>query len=125
VKSPWKAVGVLDANTEYIVLASSIPPKSMASTWTMFRGSRLVRQQLLAADGILGFSMLAEPLRKRYATLSVWRDHDALDAFAETDPHARLIAQLTPAMNDPTLIRWTISGTDGVPSWADALNRFG
>ncbi len=123
MKTPWKTLAVLDANTEYVVLASSIPPKSISSTWTMFKGSRTVRKQLLTTDGVLGFAMLAEPLRKNYATLSVWRDEAALNAFAGTQPHARLMATLAPAMNEPKFVRWTISGSEGTPSWSDALNR--
>jgi heme-degrading monooxygenase HmoA len=68
------------------VLASSIPPRSVASTGRLFRGSRAVRRQLLATDGVRGFSMLAEPLRKHYATLSVWRDEVALEAFSRAHP---------------------------------------
>lgn len=123
MKSPWKSLGVLESDAEYLVLASSIPPKRMSSTWSMFRGSRVVRQQLLTAEGVLGFSMLAEPFRKNYATLSVWRDEAALDAFAGTNPHARLMADLSAAMNAPKFVRWTISGADGTPSWTDALDR--
>ncbi len=74
------------SDAEYLVLASSIPPKSVASTWKLFRGERAVRRQLLTTEGVLGFSMLAEPLRKHYATLSVWRDEAALGAFAGRIP---------------------------------------
>jgi Domain of unknown function (DUF3291) len=123
VKSPWKTLGVLEADSEYLVLASSIPPKSISSTWAMFRGSRIVRQQLLTTDGVMGFALLAEPLRKNYATLSVWRDDEALNAFAGAHPHARLMAELAPSMNAPRFVRWTISGSDGIPSWAEALER--
>jgi quinol monooxygenase YgiN len=123
VKSRWKSLSELDADTHYVVLASSIPPKSMASTWSMFRGSRVVREQLLTTDGVLGFSMLAEPARKTYATLSVWRDEAALSAFATAEPHALLMAELAPLMDEPKFVRWTISGSDGVPSWSDALDR--
>ena len=86
MKSPWKSVAELDSEASYLVLASRIPPKSVASTWKLFRGSMAVRRQLLATDGVIGFSMLAEPLRKHYATLSVWRDAAALDAFAGRIP---------------------------------------
>ena len=123
MKSRWKALGVLDPDAEYLVLASSIPPKSISSTWSMFRGSRTVRQQLLTTDGVLGFSMLAEPLRKKYATLSVWRDEEALDVFAGTSPHAELMAELAPSMDEPKFTRWTISGGDGPPTWTDAISR--
>jgi hypothetical protein len=123
MKSPWKSLAVLDPDAEYLVLASRIPPKSMSSTWSMFRGSWIVRQQLLTTDGVLGFSMLAEPVRKNYATLSVWRDEAALDAFADTNPHSRLMADMARSMNEPRFVRWTISGGDGTPSWSDALDR--
>ena len=125
MKSPWKSLGQLDTDGEYLVLASSIPPKSMTSTWAMFTGSRRVRKQLLTADGVIGFSMLAEPFRKHYATLSVWRDAAALDTFARTNPHGRLMSELASAMDEPTFVRWTISGRDGLPSWTDALARLG
>jgi hypothetical protein len=82
-----------------------------------------VRRQLLGTDGVMGFSMLAEPLRKRYATLSVWRDEAALDAFAGARPHDRLMADLAPAMGPTRFVRWTITGTEGPPSWTSALAR--
>ncbi len=93
MKSPWKTVAALNPATDYLVLASSIPPKSVASTWKLFCGSRAVRQQLLATDGVMGFSMLAEPLRKHHATLSVWRDETALETFSRAHPHVRLVTQ--------------------------------
>ena len=116
-------MAALDPSADYLVLASSIPPKSVASTWKLFRGSRVVRRQLLATDGVMGFSMLAEPLRKHYATLSVWRDEAALDSFAQAQPHGRLMGELAPAMAATKFVRWTISGAAGPPSWSDALSR--
>ena len=123
MKSRWKQVAPLEPTAEYLVLASSIPPKSVASTWKLFRGSRAVRRQLLATEGVVGFSMLAEPLRKHYATLSVWRDEAALGAFARVHPHDRLMRDLAPEMGTTKFVRWTISGAKGPPSWADALAR--
>ena len=123
MKSRWKQLSKLDPNTEYLVLASSIPPKSATSTWKLFRGSRSVRRQLLATNGVLGFSMLAEPTRKHYATLSVWRDEAALNAFAVAQPHQQLMKDLAPEMDATRFVRWTITGADGVPSWAQALER--
>ena len=123
MKSRWKTLRSLDADTEYLVLASSIPPKSVSSTLSMFRGSRTVRRQLLTTDGVLGFSMLAEPFRRRYATLSVWRDAEALDAFVDTSPHAEVMAEMAPSMDEPKFVRWTISGGDGTPTWTDAISR--
>ena len=71
----------------------------------------------------MGFSMLAEPFRKHYATLSVWRDEAALQAFSTTHPHDELMAELAPAMGPTKFVRWTISGSASAPSWQDALER--
>jgi heme-degrading monooxygenase HmoA len=123
VRSPWKQVRPLETGTEYLVLASSIPPKSGRSTYALFAGSRAVRKQLLQTDGVMGFSMLAEPFRKHYATLSVWRDEEALAAFAAAHPHDELMTDLAPAMGETKFVRWSIDGAHGVPSWDDALER--
>jgi hypothetical protein len=71
MKSPRKWVDAPEPEREYLVLASSIPPKSRRPTWRLFRGARAVRKQLGVTDGVIGFSLLARPLRKQYATLSV------------------------------------------------------
>jgi hypothetical protein len=87
MKSPWKWTSSLEPEREYLVLASSIPPRSRRSTWRLFRGASAVRRQLAVTDGVVGFSLLARPLAKQYATLAVWRDEEALAVFAGAEPH--------------------------------------
>ena len=97
---------VTGAGTRYLVLASSIPPRSRRSTWRLFRGASAVRKQLAGTDGLIGFALLARPFGKQYATLSVWRDEDALAAFAGAD--RPLIGTLSPEMGPTKFVRWTI-----------------
>ena len=123
MKSVWKWSSSPEPEREYLVLASSIPPKSRRSTWRLFSGARAVRKQLGATDGVIGFSLLARPLRRQYATLSVWTGEDALARFAGADPHRDLVRKLTPEMGSTKFVRWTIRGADGQPSWDDALRR--
>ena len=123
MKSPWKWSTSLEPEREYLVLASSIPPNSRRSTWRLFRGASAVRKQLALTDGVIGFSLLARPLRRQYATLSVWTGENALARFAGTDPHRDLVRELTPEMGATKFVRWTIRGADGRPSWADAIGR--
>lgn len=123
MKSPWKVVEPLDPDRNYVVLASSIPPRSISSTPRLFRGASAVRKQLAGTEGVVGFSLLARPLRKQYATLSVWVDEPALAAFTGGEPHRALMAELAPQMGPTKFVRWTIKGADGRPSWRDALRR--
>ena len=125
MKSPWKSMKPLEPDREYIVLASSIPPRSMSSTPRLFRGASAVRTQLEGTEGVVGFSLLARPLKKQYATLSVWVDEPALAAFAGGSPHRELMAELAPEMGTTRFVRWTIKGSEGQPSWSEALKRLG
>jgi hypothetical protein len=74
---------------------------------------------------LVGFSLLARPWRKQYATLSVWVDENALSAFAAASPHRELMAKLAPEMEATKFVRWTMIGSDGRPTWHDALRRLG
>jgi hypothetical protein len=123
MKSPWKALAPLEPGRQYLALASHIPPRSRRSTWRLFRGSRQVARQLGATPGVLGFSLLARPVRKQYATLSVWVDEGALQAFARAEPHRHLMGALAPEMGPTRFVRWTVAGSDGRPTWKEALGR--
>ena len=115
----------LEPDRDYLVLASSIPPLARSSTRRLFSGASAVRKQLAKTEGVVGFSLLARPLRKQYATLSVWVDEQALAAFADASPHHELVAKLSPEMGPTKFVRWTIKGSDGRPSWQEALQRLG
>jgi heme-degrading monooxygenase HmoA len=123
MKSPWKSMRPMQPGRHYVVLASSIPPRSRASTRALFAGASAVRKQLANTEGVIGFSLLARPVRKQYATLSVWEDDAALETFATSEPHAQLMADLGPEMAPTTFVRWNMSGGDNRPSWRDALER--
>ena len=118
-------MSALEPDRDYLVLASNIPPLSRSATRRLFSGASAVRKQLAKTEGVVGFSLLARPLRKQYATLSVWVDEQALAAFADASPHHELVAKLSPEMGPTKFVRWTIKGSDGRPSWQDALQRLG
>lgn len=123
MKSPWKTMQPMKPDRDYVVLASSIPPRTRASTRALFAGASAVRKQLANTDGVIGFSLLARPLRKQYATLSVWEDEAALESFARSEPHAQLMADLGPELAPTTFTRWSVHGGHARPSWRDALAR--
>lgn len=123
MRDPWKQRRAMDPDTEYLVMASSLPARDYAATPALFRGARATKRQLRDADGLVGFAMLARPLRKQYGSLSVWRDEAALQAFACTTPHGRLMRELAPRMGKTTFVRWSIKGSDGRPSWREAWER--
>lgn len=71
-----------------------------------------MRKQLAGTEGVVGFSLLARPWRKQYATLSIWTDEGALGAFADASPHRKLMSELSPEMGPTKFLRWTIRGSE-------------
>lgn len=123
MRSPWKQLAAMEPDREYLVLASSIPAQHYSATPALFRGASATKQQLRDADGLIGFSLVARPARKQYATLSVWRDDEALRQFAQGTPHGELMRELAPVMGKTAFVRWTIPGSAGRPSWSEAFRR--
>ena len=125
MKSPWKSLGRLEPDRSYLVLESSIPPRKMSSTWRMFRGASAFASGSPNRKASSAFPCWPRLLRKQYPTLSVWSDDEALLKFAGAAPHHKLMDELSPEMGATKFVRWTISGSDGRPSWNDALQRLG
>ena len=125
MRSPWRTLGPLEPGREYVALVTDIPPLRLSSTRRWFSGAQEVKAQLRDAEGVLGFSLSASPLRKRYLTLSVWADEESLARFASTRAHGRLVDELRPELAPTRFVRWTFPGRDGRPRWREGIRRLG
>lgn len=104
-------------------MASSLPLKRFGATLRFFRFVQAIRRQLVEAQGLIGYSLWAKPLAKRYWTLSAWQDEAALMRFMREQPHARIMARLHPDMGPTQFVRWTVKGSETPVSWDEALRR--
>ena len=118
--SPWKQLGELHPNREYLALATNLPLLRMRATPKMIRLASAVRRQLKATPGLLGYSMDAKVFARQYFTLSAWESEEALQAFVAHSPHVETMTKLAPEMGETKFVRWTIQGSDLHPTWADA-----
>ncbi len=98
---PWKASNQPDPERDYLALATHLPLQRYLETPSFFRFVRQVRSQLRESKGLIGYSLLAKPLRKDYWTLSVWDDESALQAFVGTNPHLDVMSKLHTATSSP------------------------
>ncbi len=105
-------------------MLSYLPLKSYWRIPVFFFYTMHVVKQLASAEGVLGYSVLARPLSKRFWTLSAWKDEAALHAFVQHPPHVRIVTVLTPHMGETGFVRWTIKGSELPLRWDDALRRF-
>ena len=94
---PWRSLKTPESNKEYLALLSFLPlkhyrmiPKFM---WLTFQTQR----QLHKSDGLIGYSLDAQPLHRKFWTLSVWEDPKSLMDFVRQVPHAKIMQVFGPS----------------------------
>jgi hypothetical protein len=122
--SPWRTFRSTEPERDYGALLSYLPLKSYWRIPHFFFYTAQVVKQLASAEGVLGFSVLARPLSKRFWTLFVWKNEAALRAFVQHPPHVHIMTALTPHTDETKFERWTVKGSELPLSWDDALSRF-
>jgi len=80
-------------------------------------------RQVRSAPGCLGASLIAQPLRRVFYTLSAWQDRDALYAFAAAQPHRGIMAGLRPTMRSATFTFWDVPTGQLPLTWDQAQQR--
>jgi heme-degrading monooxygenase HmoA len=120
--TPWNSLQPPEPEREYVVVLTFLPVRW--SRLPRFIGYvRRIQKQLDRADGLIGYSLLARPLRSRYWTLSVWQDEAAVQRFVAQSPHRDAMAELPHDLSGFKTTRWTVVGAALPPRWEDALNR--
>jgi hypothetical protein len=123
--TPWRSTAERSPDRDYLVMASRLPLRS-PRTIPRFLGLTLsVARQLERTNGVVGYSLLARPLRRTFWTLSAWTGQADLDAFVQTMPHLGVMGKLRPRMGPTQFTTWTVPGSALPPSWNEALARLG
>jgi hypothetical protein len=82
-----------------------------------------VARQLERTSGLVGYTLLAQPGRRTFWTLSAWTDRQHLDAFVAAMPHLAVMARLRPHMGPTRFTTWTANGAALPVGWAEAIER--
>jgi quinol monooxygenase YgiN len=122
--TPWKAFEEPQPDLEYLVVLTFLPVRRLSKLPAFLAFVRKIQQQLNAGpDGLIGYSLLAKPLRSDYWTLSVWRDRAALGRFIQAPPHREAMQKLPNVLSGFRSTRWTTPASAMPPDWSDALAR--
>lgn len=122
---PWTRIFTVDPGTELTVMASKLPLRSHRHIPAFLRWTLRIRGQLAQAPGLVGYSLDAHLLRKRFWTVSAWTSRAAIEKFVSREPHATAMAAIRPHMDDSAFVFWTATSDDLPISWADVRRRVG
>ena len=88
----------------------------------IFAALRL-RRNVLRADGALGVSLIAQPFRRTFWTLSAWADADSIGAFTRSEAHCAVMTNYRTKMRGSHFHTWFPGDATNRPSWDDAKAR--
>ena len=117
---PWIPVSETAPTSEVVVMASRFRVRGFRHVLPFFIDAMRVLAQMRKADGAVGVSLVAHPLRREFATLSAWRDRAALDAAVRGEPHVSVMRRQRVAMAESTFRFWDAPATSLPVTWEDA-----
>ncbi|MGW1274594.1 DUF3291 domain-containing protein [Streptomyces sp. NPDC002491] len=119
----WTTVSTAAPDAEAFVMASRFEVRSFKDVPRFFLRSLAAWKQVSGAPGAYGASLIAQPLKRAFWTLSAWEDKDALYTYARTEPHRSIRTGLRPTMKDSAFAFWQTPAADLPVDWTDARRR--
>lgn len=120
---PWRNLKTPESDKEYLALLSFLPLKHYRMIpkfiWLTFQTQR----QLHRSDGLIGYSLDAQPLQRKFWTLSVWQDSKSLMDFVRQLPHGKIMQVLAPHMGKTQFVQWKVTSKDIPLHWKEAKMR--
>lgn len=122
---PWKTLTVPNGVSQYVALLSFLPLKHYRTIPMFFWLTFQTQRQIQGAKGLIGYSLHAQPLRRKFWTLSVWEDQQSLMNFVRQAHHGKIMQTLVPYMGKTQFVQWKVKALDIPLNWSAAKARMG
>lgn len=83
-----------------VVVTTSLHLRRLRDVPAFFRASMAIRSQTMRSPGARSLALRAEPLARRFTTVSWWDDETAVRAFAVAEPHRSAMRRWRPGLAD-------------------------
>jgi hypothetical protein len=120
---PWKSSQPADLDGEYVAALSQFAWPTHFALANLLSLRARIRDHLGAAHGLLGYSIWSLLRRKRFYTLTVWEDEQALVNFADPIPQQTVGASYRPDEVPAWSIHWRITSDVYPPTWQEAFAK--
>jgi len=127
---PWTRAEQPRSDASVVVLGSRLDLRAYRHIPGFVVAAMRVRRQVRSSPGAFGVSLIAQPARKTFWTLSAWADEDALERFVRTAPHTDVMARYHDRVTHTSFTTWSVEASD-LPDpnsnakklWGEAKNR--
>lgn len=115
----WKSFSTPDPGSEYLGVIGEIRPFRYRTVPRIMQSTRRIESQLAGSDGLVGYTLRAEFIHRRFWAVSVWDEAESLRNFVDTTPHAEIKAALEPEMETSRFTTFDVTDED-IPLSVDA-----
>ncbi len=95
---PWSAQHIGDGPG--VVVVTHLHLRRLRDVPAFFRDTMAIRAQTRTSPGARSLMLRAQPLARRFMTVSWWDDEAAVRSFVRTDPHRSAMRRWGPEMVD-------------------------
>ncbi|WP_031037243.1 hypothetical protein [Streptomyces sp. NRRL F-5650] len=120
---PWTIPHTPPQHGTAYVMASRFEVRTLKGVPRYFLRSLAAWKQVRSAPGAYGASLIAQPSRRVFHTLSAWQDRDALYVYAGSEPHRGIATSLRSTMRDSTFTFWEVDVATLPITWDDVKRR--
>lgn len=120
---PWVTPNPPRPGTQVLVMASRLEVRTLRDVPRFFLKAMSAWRQVRRAPGAVGASLVAEPFRRTFWTLSAWEDRATLNAYVRAEPHYSIMTSLRPVMKDSSFVFWEGPAEELPVGWAEARRR--
>lgn len=108
----WKSFSTPQSESDLLGVIGEIRPFRYRTIPRILQSTRQIESQLADSDGLIGYTLRAEFLRRRFWAVSVWNGLDSLRNFVATNPHAEVRSTLKPGMEQSRFVTFDVTGED-------------
>ncbi|MCX4748431.1 DUF3291 domain-containing protein [Kitasatospora sp. NBC_01287] len=117
---PWTTPNPPRPQTQALVMASRLEVTSLKDVPRFFLKSLAAWRQVKSAPGAVGASLVAQPFKRTFWTLSAWESREALYAYAKAEPHKSVMTSLRSTVKESVFTFWDVPVEELPIRWPDA-----
>jgi hypothetical protein len=120
---PWKSFAAPESDREYTAMLTYLPLNKWRAIPKFMRYTSQIRRQLADSEGLIGYALDANVLKRDFWTLSVWEDEESLKRFVQRNPHSRVMTDLLRDMGQTEFLPFKVDGSSIPPDWEGTKRR--
>jgi hypothetical protein len=112
----------LDLNSGLLCIATFLPVRRWVDIIAFLLMSYRVERQLKVSHGLVRYGLRVDMPRKRFWTISIWKNRGSMNAFVSAHPHATAVRKFQHwAGEGAAFVEW--NSRDGRIDWNEALEK--